>query len=169
MFIGIYQIKDVASCNYAFRSYEEAQRHCNGIEIEDYREAYLYRCEDGFETVEEALEHVFEVFNTDPPSDYSGRSISVSDLLCIGWSDWYYVDDIGFTFLGSFEAGFFEDSVELKEFRICSECGSVMRSGFTDDWGDEYLCSKECLAKRYTWEEYLEAYERDEMYYTEWY
>ena len=43
-------------------------------------------------------------------------------------------------------------------FRHCSECGAVMYEGFMVDGGLEYYCSKECLHKHYTDEEWDEMY-----------
>lgn len=54
-----------------------------------------------------------------------------------------------------------------EDFRICSVCGRKMYSGYVV--GDsEYYCSDECLHEHHTDEEYLEMYESDDAYWTEW-
>ena len=56
------------------------------------------------------------------------------------------------------------------EYRICSECKSVMIDGYCVDSGREYYCGDECLHKHFTDEEWDEEYEDNkESYYTEWY
>lgn len=55
--------------------------------------------------------------------------------------------------------------------RKCNKCGKEMYDGFCVVGGfrNEYYCSKECLCKDYKWEEYLDMYDADEAYWTEWY
>ena len=59
---------------------------------------------------------------------------------------------------------------DLKEKRICSECGREMIEGYCIENGLDYYCSDECLHKNMTEEEYLELYNDGEgdSYYTEW-
>jgi hypothetical protein len=59
----------------------------------------------------------------------------------------------------------------LKEMRICDKCGKEMLEGYVIEGGFEYYCSKECLLKEMTWEEFLELYDDGEgdSYWTEWY
>lgn len=52
--------------------------------------------------------------------------------------------------------------------RKCFECGKHMTEGYVIGDGEWYLCSDECLHKHVTPEEYMEMYENDEAYYTEW-
>lgn len=54
------------------------------------------------------------------------------------------------------------------EKRYCDVCGDLMEEGYCIYDGLEYYCSDECLHKNYTEEEYLEMYENDEAYWTEW-
>jgi len=67
----------------------------------------------------------------------------------------------------------------IKYARKCSECGCGMNEGFVVAQGDFYYCSKECLDKRFTPEEWFNECmeynpDRDEYevgdwsYYTEW-
>jgi hypothetical protein len=59
---------------------------------------------------------------------------------------------------------------DLKEKRICSECGREMIEGYCIENGLDYYCSDECLHKNMTQEEYLELYDdgKGDSYYTEW-
>lgn len=52
--------------------------------------------------------------------------------------------------------------------RYCNKCGKKMFNGFCIDSGLEYYCSEECLYSCMTEEEYLELYESDAAYWTEW-
>ena len=177
--IEIFQIKDIANCDYAFRSYEEAERTIwgyhgemtednaiRGVQIMDYKKVYEY--DEWFDSDSDSLpllEKVFCKFNIDHPADFKGHSLSVSDLICVNEESWYYVDDIGFKYIGDFDYHFFKG----EEFRVCSECGDVMQDGFMEETGLWYCCSEECLLKRMPWDEYLEMYEADEAFYTQWF
>lgn len=52
--------------------------------------------------------------------------------------------------------------------RKCSACGKGMYNGFLIGDGLEYYCSEKCLHTKYTEEEYLQMYEDEEAFYTEW-
>ena len=64
-----------------------------------------------------------------------------------------------------------EDTVLIngREFRVCSECGSIMYAGYMEEGGGSYYCSDECLHKSVSEEEYNRLYEEGAMFYTEWY
>ena len=160
MYFEIYQIKDIENCKYAFMSYDFAEK-VGGVNITDYKRVAWGNGKGIFNT----LDDIYEYFNLTPPETYKGRSVSVSDLICIDDEDWYYVDDFGFKHLGSFEMQTFNG----QEFRICSICGSVMIDGFATPCGFMHYCSEECLHEDYTPDEYQKAYEADECFYTEWY
>ena len=50
--------------------------------------------------------------------------------------------------------------------RTCNICSEEMLSGYYVD--DSYYCSKACLNKEYSDEEYNELYEADSAYWTTW-
>ena len=53
--------------------------------------------------------------------------------------------------------------------RTCKICGKgPLLYGYCVDDGLCYYCSDKCLFMDFTAEEYLEAYEEDWAYYTEW-
>lgn len=166
--IEIYQIRDIANCDYAFRGYEDAEK-CGGVWIADYKRVYAFdtwvELDEFINRGTSLLSKIYEKFTLDIPADYRGHSMSVSDLICINEESWYYVDNIGFKCLGDFEWQTFKG----EDFRICDQCGSVMQSGFMEESGAWYFCSEECLKENMTWDEYMEMYEEDTAFYTEWY
>ena len=51
--------------------------------------------------------------------------------------------------------------------RICKTCGKEVKyEGYVMYDGEEYYCSRECLLKEMSWEQYIALYEADEAYYT---
>ena len=52
------------------------------------------------EIEDDILESLWEMFNVNPPGDYHGMSLSVSDVICLidryNKRRWWYVDGIGF-------------------------------------------------------------------------
>ena len=69
------------------------------------------------------------------------------------------------------EAAFWNSlSEELDCFRICEECGMPMIEGYVVDGSNTY-CSKECLYKHVSEEEYNTLYNDGEgdTYWTTWY
>lgn len=92
----LYQLKDIKSCDYAFMSWDFAK--CNNFTIEDYNREYT-GCVDG-ETDIQALEKLYEIFNTNRPSDFKGHSITISDVVVLrnvkkSFQKVYYCDIIG--------------------------------------------------------------------------
>ena len=90
----IYQIKDIANCNYAFRDYDEAK---DKINMDDYDAvASIVLPKKG--STSELLEQIFMLGNTNKDAfNVSGkfRSISVSDIIELD-NEVYYVDSFGF-------------------------------------------------------------------------
>jgi hypothetical protein len=57
----------------------------------------------------------------------------------------------------------------MKFYRTCSNCGQGMNEGYCAGNGEEYYCSDECLfTNGYTKEMFVEDYENDNIYWTEW-
>jgi len=84
--IKIYQIKDTENCNYSFMGWRFASRYFN---MNDYELVYSYKEEDP------DLEEIFFKFNIERPEDFTGHSLSVSDIVEVG-NKKYYVDSFGF-------------------------------------------------------------------------
>lgn len=69
-----------------------------------------------------SLETIYEKFNIDPPADYKGRSLSVSDVVEIRESDtlnpgFYFVDCIGFKSI-SFDKSLCKEPVKASDGKI---------------------------------------------------
>ena len=61
-------------------------------------------------------------------------------------------------------------NIEEITVRKCTTCNKKMIEGFCIDNGMDYYCTKECMEKDgLSYEEFLELYETDDSYYTEWY
>lgn len=85
------QIKDIENCSYMFSSFNFAQQ--KGFSLYDYEIVYEGEIEDY--SIEYTLEKLFEIFNTFPPKDFRGHSMSVSDVVELN-GVYYYCDHVGF-------------------------------------------------------------------------
>lgn len=73
----------------AWKSWEKIK---DDFDMDDYCVVY-----ETFIETKTSLEELFEMFNLNHPSDYEGRSMSVSDLIYFPETDeLYYVDTFGF-------------------------------------------------------------------------
>ena len=92
----IHQIKDIENTDYAFRSFNH-----NKFNFADYEERYEMEFESLDEkTNDEICEVIFYIFNLRTPEDFTGHSLSVSDIIEInrhGSSSFYYCNSCGFT------------------------------------------------------------------------
>lgn len=80
-----------------FRGLNENSKVIN-LKKNNYKNVYKGKVECSLsndESVENVLEYLFIKFNTNIPKEYSGRSLSVSDIIKIG-NRYYYCNDIGF-------------------------------------------------------------------------
>ena len=57
---------------------------------------------------------------------------------------------------------------EVKAMRKCKVCAVDMTAGYCYAGGEAYYCSDECLRHDFTEEEWEEAYETGDSYWTEW-
>lgn len=87
----IYQLEDLRATAYGFMNWNFAKSH--NFSISDYKEVYSAELEEG-ETDTDTLENLFVIFNTDHPDDYTGHSLSVSDVVKIK-NRYYYCDSFG--------------------------------------------------------------------------
>ena len=77
-----------------FMSMDEVTKTFNEISRDDYAMVYTSPLKDG-----DTLDSLYEKFNIDPPTDYSGHSLSVSDVVVMHQNHEdkaYYVDSMGF-------------------------------------------------------------------------
>ena len=85
----IKQIKDVENCEYVFRHYNWVK---DKINLDDYK--VVYEGELDYPEMPNALEELFDIFNTRRPNDFKGRSMSVSDIVEVDGKN-YYCDAAG--------------------------------------------------------------------------
>ena len=77
-----------------FMDYEYAIRN-GGVDTRKYVRVYEGET-DGKETdVYEVLENLFRIFNCCIPYGYTGRALSVSDIVCIDGEGSYFCDSVG--------------------------------------------------------------------------
>lgn len=98
---GIFQLKDGEDLRgYRFTNTEYMQSHGMYVDRENYNRVYRGRLQPN-----ETLDGIFQKFNINQPEDYHGRSISVSDVICIkqdGKTTAHFVDSYGFTEIPDF-------------------------------------------------------------------
>lgn len=99
-YYGIYQLKKSEERTYQFMGMREASSFGFEIHGEDYELIYSDRL-----GMEDTLNSLYEKFNINHPQDFTGHSLSVSDVVVMrknGESKAYYVDSFGFTELPEF-------------------------------------------------------------------
>ena len=100
---GIYQINSgQEERGYQFLSLETAKEMGFTVDGKDYQMVYSERLRDAT-----TLDNLFERFNIERPNDFTGHSMSVSDVIIMnrgGRLTAYYVDSFGFTELPDFVA-----------------------------------------------------------------
>lgn len=91
----IYQTNGERGYDYRFESFDWAMEH--GFSLKDYSLVYSgeLRKPEGYYPDEQICEQLFTILNTNQPYDYRARSLSISDIICLG-GHYYYVDSIGF-------------------------------------------------------------------------
>jgi hypothetical protein len=92
----IHQIKDIGNTDYAFRGFNPGK-----FNFKDYEERYEMEFESfDDKTNIEICETIFYVFNMRTPEDFTGHSLSISDIIELnrnGGKQFYYCDVCGFT------------------------------------------------------------------------
>ena len=88
----IYQLRSIRNTDYAFCGWDEAKEL---FDISDYEEKYSGEIEQ-----KNCLEEIFYIFNLHHPADFTGHSLSVSDVVAIkternDYWYWYYCDSFG--------------------------------------------------------------------------
>lgn len=126
---GIYQLKDdEAIRDYRFESIEHLQRRRLKVDKDHYELIYV-----GELTDKTSLDGIYEQFNLDRPKDFTGHSLSVSDLIVLhkdGENTAHFVDRFGFTEIDNF----LEKENTMKEEKIkvtltVAECGEFHNLG----------------------------------------
>lgn len=104
--VGIYQLKNEKLHTFGFERMRNLTKKGLTVEKENYELVYdmEYPCYEE-EPDTNILEQLYETFNIDRPLDYTGRSMSVSDVVVLhrnGQTKAYYVDSAGFVELPLF-------------------------------------------------------------------
>jgi hypothetical protein len=98
---GIYQLKDIEDLRYhRFASIKQLEADNLAVDRSNYDLAYTAPLPP-----KETLDDIYSRFNSERPKDYTGRSLSVSDVVVIqrgGDVTAHYVDNAGFAELPSF-------------------------------------------------------------------
>lgn len=98
---GIYQIRDGSSGeNYKFMNMSFIESHGMQIKKEDYELVYVGELLENM-----SLDDIFEKFNISRPEDFSGHSLSVSDIVVMNDGEnvtAHFVDSISFADLDNF-------------------------------------------------------------------
>lgn len=150
MKIQIYQIQTEKDKKHlCFMNYEYIMKNNKGIIPKN-----IYDCVFSGEVSAENLEEIFRIFNIEHPKDYTGRSLSVSDIVEIqyeGKNEFFFCDSIGFKMI------VFDKSMIGCEFiktahtdtfcQCCADCKYYSENGvcakhklcvnernFCDDW-----------------------------------
>ena len=106
---GIYQVRDGEELrNVRFSSMEELENQNLTVNRANYELVYTAPIPEDIESMSDKLpllNSIFQKFNTDRPEDYTGRSVSMSDVIVLksgGDLTSHYVDRVGFAELQSF-------------------------------------------------------------------
>ena len=102
---AIYQIRnDDALCNYRFANMEELT--ADGLKVERGNYEAIYTAPLTLAgSKNQTLEKLYEQFNVDRPTDFTGHSLSVSDIIALRQGDQvscHYVDNFGFAEIPNF-------------------------------------------------------------------
>ena len=90
----IMQIKNIGDCKYAFMDYSYAQDF--DFDLNDYDEVYHSDMPlDEGETTEHFLDSIFTIFNIHRPENFSGHSMSVSDIIKFEDGRLFYCEPCG--------------------------------------------------------------------------
>lgn len=114
---GIYQItaRDPEH-DYRFMNLDFVKRHGMEVNCADYELVYAAPL-----TEKDTLEAIYERFNIQRPADFTGHSLSVSDVVVLNDGSTvkaYYVDSIGFAELPEF---FKERNIDLQKENLLNE------------------------------------------------
>ena len=92
---GIYQLKDTLEArDIRFMNMDYLESRGIAVNKENYNLVYIAPLEDGT-----GLEDIYTKFNIDPPEDFKGHSLSVSDVVVLhqnGENTSHYVDSFGY-------------------------------------------------------------------------
>lgn len=106
---SIYQVKEgLETRDFRFEPLERIKAAGLAVKCENYKHVYTGELYPGEEPAIETLEALYTKFNIAHPEDFTGRSLSLSDIVvlrCDGRATAYYVDRFGFQEVPEFLAG----------------------------------------------------------------
>ena len=100
--MAIYQLKETAPYELLFESYDRLD---NPPSRENYDCVYVREVNPHL-PVHDVLEQQFQIYNTGRPDDFTGHSLSMSDIVALkrdGEISYHYVDTIGFREVPNFQ------------------------------------------------------------------
>lgn len=123
---AIYQLKrDDATANLRFMNSEYLQKKGIEPQYENYELVYTGALtKDGSQV--EKLEDLYRVFNIEHPQDFTGHSLSVSDIVALkqaGVVSYHYVDSIGYKELTNFRTT--ENYLKNAEMQMEDDFGMI--------------------------------------------
>lgn len=165
---GIYQLKDIPELNrFRFEGTEALKRmgvikgNFDAIKPENYELVYLGELSElQRQSQGTTLEAIYEKFNIDHPEDFTGHSLSVSDIVVLhenGKNSAHFVDSFGFTGLPDFireledvkEQGAEKAEPEPEKKSYPALYGHsleyAMEHGEVDDYMDSNKLNRECI------------------------
>ena len=126
---GVYQLKDdEAMRDYRFESIEHLQRRELEVNKDHYDLIYVGELND-----KTSLDGIYEQFNLDRPGDFTGHSLSVSDLIVLhkdGENTAHFVDRFGFIEIDNFLEK--ENIINAEKVNVTltvAECGEFHTMG----------------------------------------
>ena len=130
---GIYQLKSGDELHYhRFEGLERLQKHGLSVEKDNYELIYTAPLKEG-----QTLDDIFEQFNMFRPEDFTGHSLSVSDIVMIhndGTNTAQYVDSFGFAQILDF----------LEQKAVIDQPLDQQETQAAYEFADRYLMIHEC-------------------------
>jgi hypothetical protein len=106
---SIYQVKEgLEARDFRFEPLDRLKAAGLAVKCENYKHVYTGKLHPGEEPAIETLEALYTKFNIAHPEDFTGRSLSLSDVVvlrCDGKAAAYYVDSFGFQEVPEFLEG----------------------------------------------------------------
>lgn len=96
---AIYQLKDEFLNDLMFRNVEQLNQQGLSINKDNYNFVYAADVDLSKNNLNQTLENIYAKFNINHPADFTGHSLSVSDIVAIKQDNVissYYVDSVGF-------------------------------------------------------------------------
>lgn len=126
--ILLYQIKKDDPHNLMFARYDSLSQPPSR---DNYEPVYTQSIE-AKSTIMETLEDAYQRFNADRPLDFTGHSLSVSDILAIkqnGEVSYHYCDSVGYKELPDFQKGNYLKTAEISTEDDYNMVDGIMNNG----------------------------------------